>query len=109
MKTKNKPVCAYCDGTTYYAPGTPRPENYCQCSYKHGRMGSSSFSTETTTGRPASDMRKDIMKYLDAMKQDSIVVFKFSVTRLDEEKMEKARVKRQVKKIADRLLGKGNG
>lgn len=107
MKAKHKPTCAYCDGNSYYAPGTPRPLNYCQCKYRFMRVGESGFEIETTTGKPASDMREEIMKYLDAMKPTASVVFKFSVTRLDEVKIAKAGVKRQVKKVADRLLGKG--
>jgi hypothetical protein len=70
------------------------------------RMGASGFETETTAGRPVADMRKNIMEYMDSMKQDAIVAFKFSVTRLDEAKIAKAAEKRQVKKVADRLLGK---
>lgn len=108
MKAKRKPTCAYCDGNSYHAIGTPRPINYCKCKYRFMRMGESGFEIETTTGKPASDMREEIMKYLDAMNSDPLVVFKFSVTRLDEKKIVKAGVKRQVKKIADRLLGVGN-
>lgn len=108
MKAERKPTCAYCEGTRYHAPGTPRPANYCQCKYRFMRMGASGFETETTTGRPVSEMRKNIMEHLDSMKQDAIVVFKFSVTKLDEEKIAKAKVKRHTKMVADRLLGKGN-
>lgn len=108
MKAKRKPICAYCGGTLYHAPGTPRPIDYCKCKYRFMRMGASGFEMQTTTGRLASDMRKDILEYMDAMKQDVTVVFKFSVTRLDEAKIAKAKVKRRTKKVADRLLGKGN-
>jgi len=108
MKTKCKPTCAYCGGPRYHALNTPRPADYCQCKYKFMRMGGSGFETYTTTGRPVSDMRKDIMEYMDSMKQDAIVAFKFSVTKLDEAKIAKATVRRQAKKVADKLLGKGN-
>lgn len=72
------------------------------------RMGTSGFETYTTTGRPVSEMREEIMKYMEPMKKDAIVAFKFSVTRLDEEKIAKAAVKRHTKMVADRLLGKGS-
>lgn len=108
MKTKRKPTCAYCEGIRYHAPGTPRPENYCQCKYKFMRMGGSGFETETTTERTVADMRKNIMEHIDSLRQDVNVVFKFSVTKLDEEKIAKAKVKRHAKMVADRLLGKGN-
>lgn len=108
MKAKRKPTCAYCGGPRYHAPGTPRPADYCDCKYKFMRMGGSGLETYTTVGRPVADMRKDLMEYMDAMKQDAIVAFKFSVTKLDKEKIAKSAVKRQAKKVAERLLGKVN-
>ena len=99
--------CAYCDGLRYHPPGTERPENYCQCKYRFMRMGGSGFELQTTVmGRTVADMRKDIMEHIDRMKPDAPVAFKFSVTRLDEEKIAKAAVKRRTKRVANKLLGK---
>lgn len=104
---KIKRQCAYCGGVRYYAPGTPRPQDYCKCKYRFMRMGANGFETETTTGRLVSKMREEIMKHLEYMDPNENVVFKFSVTKLDDTKIAKADAKRKAGKVADKLLGKG--
>lgn len=95
MKIKRK--CAYCG-----------EGDKCDCKYRFKRMGGFSMQEHSTMRESTvAEFRAEFESNTKGMKQDAKVAWMWSVTKLDEKKIAKADEKRQAKKVADILLGKG--